>query len=166
MAIEPVSVQKLRSGYTAVDYGAVANDFVPPVGKLIPENMLLDISMSKNKYNALIHVRTGYLIPYTIMGYYDDRSPHHDMIRNDLYAAGAEMQNKGTKAVVIYCTYEAGRKNKFFYANFWYKIRPDMANPDTLRQKISWHPLIRLNPVVDRCPATMPEAESLQKPYQ
>ncbi|RTZ40656.1 hypothetical protein EKL30_16165 [Candidimonas sp. SYP-B2681] len=129
--------------------------------KLTPERNSYRIYIDNNSPNSL---RSAYVflsarVPLIHGNAEAFREPWRTIVDEDIRAIGLPPY--------LVCYYKlddnvTGRKH-----TFWYRERPEAADPIRLQSRIKNHPLLDIGGPVDHCPETAPEAEALnpQLPY-
>ncbi len=150
---------KDQGSYRVYDYGAVRDDFVPPMPAELPQSKFLVLSMDKQVPGSIIRVSVlpffwGALTRNDLD--YRNRPQEQALLEADVNAARQE------RGVVLKCEYLGQAYNTVNRSWFWFKTRPAAADPALLKSHIADHPMLEIHGPVASCPATAQLAKSAQ----
>jgi len=149
---------KDQGSYRVYDYGAVRDDFVPPMPAELPQGKFLVLSMEKQVPGSIIRIS---VLPFFWGALsrneldYRNRPQEQALLEADVNAARQE------RAMVLKCEYLGQAYNTVTRSWFWFKTRPAAADPVLLRSRIADHPMLEIHTPTATCPATAQAAKSL-----
>jgi hypothetical protein len=155
------------------DYGPAPEDFVPPIPAL--DAMGVSITMEKQGAGALSRVRVWsadnlfgrfYQTP-DWKEWLKTRPADAKLVSSDFVAASLDSSRNSAKyrpgkSLGMDCSYLDEQLGFIESVYFWFKTRPEVAEPLRLKARVADHPMLQIKSPRDSCPATLGEARALK----
>lgn len=151
-------VVKDQGSYRVYDYGAVRDEFVPPMPAELPQGKFLVLSMNKQVPGSIVRISVlpffwGALTRNDLD--YRNRPQEQALLQADVNAARQE------DAMVLKCEYLGQAVNTVSRSWFWFKTRPAAADPALLKSHIADHPMLEIHGPVATCPVSAQAAKRI-----
>ncbi len=154
-----------RSGRVTFDYGAVPEAFVPPVSESLGNGIYsVRVMMEKQRTGSLVGIKLNKFGWYSINKSELDYRRHAPHLAKRLFEDVVGAARKG--GAVLECHYLSKRHGIVSFHRYWYKSRPDIAEPALLKSRIPDHPMLIIKPPQEGCPPTRSAALKVQNVFR